>query len=52
MACLAVSSSGCMCVRILLGVVAFPLAGMAVDVTHPMIDGPHSQLLWVQQKHY
>ena len=47
---LAVSASGCVCIPILMAVAAFPLTGVAIDLTHPSIDVPHSYLVWERQK--
>jgi hypothetical protein len=47
---LTVSTSGCMCIPMLVAVAAFPLTGVAIDLTHPSIDGTHSNLIRERQK--
>ena len=47
---LAVSTSGCVCIPMLVAVAAFPLTGVALDLMHPSIDGTHSNLIWERQK--
>lgn len=44
---LAVSASGCL--PVLVGVAAFPLMGLALDLTHPMVDSTASYMVWERQ---
>jgi hypothetical protein len=47
---LVLSASGCVCAPVLVGVVAFQLTGLALDLTHPMIGSTDSNLVQERQK--
>jgi hypothetical protein len=45
---LAISASGCL--PVLVGVAAFPLTAMALDLTHPMVDETASYMVWAKEE--
>lgn len=45
---LAGGASGC--VPILVGVAAFPITAVALNLTHPVVDGTASYMVWEKQE--